>query len=95
MRKTFLLALTCALALVITAAAQQGALQTAATTLGAATIKSIEFTGTGQMYSVGQNYVASDPWPAVPPQSPYPRLPRPGPGLVVTSSRRWGALTAG
>lgn len=66
MRKTFLLALTCALALVITAAAQQGALQTAATTLGAATIKSIEFTGTGQMYSVGQNYVASDPWPAVP-----------------------------
>ncbi len=30
----------------------------------------------------------------MPPQSPYSRLPRPGPGLVVTSSRRWGALTA-
>ena len=66
MRKTFLLALTCAMALVIAAAAQQGALQTAATTLGVANIKSIEFTGTGQMFSVGQNYVASDPWPPVP-----------------------------
>ena len=66
MRKTFLLALTCAVAFAITAAAQQGGLQTAATTLGVATIKSIEFTGTGQMFSVGQNYVASDPWPAVP-----------------------------
>jgi glyoxylase-like metal-dependent hydrolase (beta-lactamase superfamily II) len=66
MRKTSLLALTCALALAITAAAQQGALQTAATTLGVANLKSLEFTGTGQMFSVGQNYVASDPWPAVP-----------------------------
>jgi glyoxylase-like metal-dependent hydrolase (beta-lactamase superfamily II) len=66
MRKTLPLALMCAMALVTTAAAQQGALQTAATTLGAATIKSIEYTGTGQMFSVGQNYVASDPWPAVP-----------------------------
>ncbi len=66
MRRTFLLALTCALALAITAAAQQGALQTAATTLGVATIKSLEFTGTGQMFSVGQNYLASEAWPAVP-----------------------------
>src|ERR1044071_2811773 len=66
MRKTSLLVLTCAVALVTTAAAQQGALQTAATTLGVANIKSLEFTGTGQMFSVGQNYVASDPWPAVP-----------------------------
>jgi glyoxylase-like metal-dependent hydrolase (beta-lactamase superfamily II) len=66
MRKTFLLALTCAAAFALTAAAQQGGLPAAATTLGVATIKSIEFTGTGQMFSVGQNYLASDPWPAVP-----------------------------
>jgi glyoxylase-like metal-dependent hydrolase (beta-lactamase superfamily II) len=66
MRRTFLLALTGALALAISAAAQQGALQTAAATLGVANVKSLEFTATGQMFSVGQNYVASDPWPAVP-----------------------------
>ena len=66
MRKTFLLALTYAVAFGLTATAQQGGLPAAATTLGVATIKSIEYTGTGQMFSVGQNYVASDPWPAVP-----------------------------
>ena len=66
MRKTSLLAFTCVLTLAMTVAAQQGALQTAATTLGVANIKTLEFTGTGQMFSVGQNYVASDPWPAVP-----------------------------
>lgn len=66
MRRTILPALMCALVLAISVAAQQGALQTAATTLGVANIKSLEFTGTGQMFSVGQNYVASDPWPAVP-----------------------------
>jgi glyoxylase-like metal-dependent hydrolase (beta-lactamase superfamily II) len=66
MRKTSLLASTCVMALAMTVAAQQGALQTAATTLGVANIKTLEFTGTGQMFSVGQNYVASDPWPAVP-----------------------------
>jgi hypothetical protein len=66
MRRTILLASTGALVLAMTAAAQQGALQSAATTLGVANIKSLEFTGTGQMFSVGQNYVASDPWPAVP-----------------------------
>jgi glyoxylase-like metal-dependent hydrolase (beta-lactamase superfamily II) len=66
MRRILLLAFTCALALATTAAAQQGALQSAATTLGVAAIKTLEFTGTGQAFSVGQNYVASDPWPAVP-----------------------------
>ena len=66
MRKILLPASIGALALAVTAAAQQGALQTAATTLGVANIRSLEFTGTGQMFSVGQNYVASDPWPAVP-----------------------------
>jgi glyoxylase-like metal-dependent hydrolase (beta-lactamase superfamily II) len=66
MRRTTLLVLMCAFALAATTAAQQGVLQTAATTLGVANVRSLEFTGTGQMFSVGQNYVASDPWPAVP-----------------------------
>jgi len=66
MRKMLLLASICALALAMPAAAQQGALQTAANALGVATIKTLEFTGTGQAFSVGQNYVASDPWPGVP-----------------------------
>jgi glyoxylase-like metal-dependent hydrolase (beta-lactamase superfamily II) len=66
MRKTSLLAFTCVMALAMTVAARQGALQTAATTLGVANIKTLEYTGTGQMFSVGQNYLASDPWPPVP-----------------------------
>ena len=66
MRKTISFALMCAVALGASAAAQQGALQTAATTLGVANIKTIQFVGAGRNFSVGQNYVASDPWPAVP-----------------------------
>ena len=61
-----LLAVASVLMLTMTTAAQQGALQSAAATLGVANIKSLEFVGTGQAFSVGQNYVASDPWPAVP-----------------------------
>ena len=66
MRKTILFALTCAVALGASAAAQQGALQTAASTLGVSNIKTIQITGAGRNFSVGQNYLASDPWPAVP-----------------------------
>jgi glyoxylase-like metal-dependent hydrolase (beta-lactamase superfamily II) len=66
MRKISLLALICALAVGAGVVAQQGALQTAATTLGVANIKTLQITGSGNMYSVGQNYTASDPWPAVP-----------------------------
>ena len=66
MRKTSLLALICAAAVGAGVFAQQGALQTAATTLGAANVKTLQFTASGQNYSVGQNYSASEPWPAVP-----------------------------
>jgi hypothetical protein len=45
--------------------------------------------------SPGRRSHVLDPWPVMPPQSPHSRLPRPGPGHVVTSPRRWGALTAG
>jgi glyoxylase-like metal-dependent hydrolase (beta-lactamase superfamily II) len=65
MRKIVLLPLLVALA-VAGAAAQQGALQTAASTLGVANLKTLQFTGSGQNFSVGQNYTASESWPAVP-----------------------------
>ena len=45
--------------------AQQGALQTAADKLGVAKIKTLQVTGSGAMFSVGQNYTSSDPWPRV------------------------------
>jgi hypothetical protein len=65
MRKAFLLGLICALTYVAATTAQQNALQTAATTLGVATIKTLEFRGAGRNFSVGQNYTPADPWPAV------------------------------
>jgi glyoxylase-like metal-dependent hydrolase (beta-lactamase superfamily II) len=65
MRKISLFALICALALTASVAAQQGALQTAATKLGVATIKTLQFTGAGRNFSIGQNYTAAEPWPAV------------------------------
>src|SRR5882672_11937087 len=45
--------------------AQQGALQTAADKLGVAKVKTLQVTGSGANFSVGQNYSASDPWPRV------------------------------
>ena len=65
MRKISLLAVICALALAASVAAQQGALQTAASTLGVANIKTLQYTGAGRNYSIGQNYTAAEPWPAV------------------------------
>ena len=58
MRKVMLVCLIGALAPIAGASAQQGALQTAAGTLGVANIKTLQFTGSGQNFSVGQNYTA-------------------------------------
>lgn len=69
MRRIFLIAFVCAVALGAGTAAQQGPLQTAAATLGVANVKTIQFVGSGQNFSVGQNFTASDPWPAVPVKS--------------------------
>jgi len=54
------------LALASTLAAQSNVLSTAADTLGTARIKTLQFTGSGQNFSVGQNYTTSEPWPPVP-----------------------------
>ena len=50
----------------VLAAQQSRAVQKAADTLGVAKIKTLQFTGSGQNFSVGQNYLPSEPWPAVP-----------------------------
>jgi len=65
MRKATLLGLVCALAFGSGTAAQQGALQAAAAKLGAANIKTLQFTGSGRTFSVGQNYTSTEPWPPV------------------------------
>jgi glyoxylase-like metal-dependent hydrolase (beta-lactamase superfamily II) len=46
-------------------AAQQGPLQDAANALKVSTIKTLQITGSGANFSVGQNYTASEPWPRV------------------------------
>src|SRR5579862_1185793 len=48
------------------AAQKQTALQTASDALGVAKIKTLQFTGSGQNFSVGQNYLPTEPWPPVP-----------------------------
>lgn len=66
MRRYFALAFAGVLALTSTPSAQQGgALQSAAATLGAANIKTVQFSGSGANFSVGQNYTPNDPWPRV------------------------------
>src|ERR1051326_6479226 len=53
----------------VLAAQQSRAVQKAADTLGVTKIKTLQFTGSGQNFSVGQNYLPSEPWPAVPVKS--------------------------
>ena len=47
------------------AAQQRNALQTAGDALGVARIKTLQFTGSGANFSVGQNYLPNEPWPKV------------------------------
>ena len=66
MRKITLLAVVAVLILASAFMAQQrNALQTAADALGAARIKTLQFTGSGANFSVGQNYLPNEPWPRV------------------------------
>src|SRR4030095_14404127 len=45
--------------------AQRNALQAAADALGAVRIKTLQFTGSGANFSVGQNFTPNEPWPKV------------------------------
>jgi len=69
MRRFTILAVACVLALaalaVVPSAQQSDALKAAATALGAANIKTLQFTGSGANFSVGQNFTPNDPWPRV------------------------------
>jgi glyoxylase-like metal-dependent hydrolase (beta-lactamase superfamily II) len=64
MQKLISFALTGCAALVISASAQQpNPLDAAASALGAAKIKSLQFTGSGSSFTVGQPHAAGGPWP--------------------------------
>src|SRR5712692_10031626 len=66
MRSSIVVALACALALASVPSAQPGdALKAAADALNAAKIKTLQFTGSGANFSVGQNFTPSEPWPRV------------------------------
>src|SRR5262245_11305499 len=66
MRKIKFLALGAVLMLGSALTAQQRtALQTAADALGVAKIKTLQFTGSGANFSIGQNYLPNEPWPKV------------------------------
>jgi glyoxylase-like metal-dependent hydrolase (beta-lactamase superfamily II) len=66
MRRFILVAMACALALTAVPSAQQGdAVKAAGDALGAARIKTLQLTGSGANFSVGQNYTTKDPWPRV------------------------------
>ena len=66
MRRFVALAFVGVLAFTSTPSAQQGgALQSAAAALGAANIKTLQFTGSGNNFSVGQNFSPAEPWPHV------------------------------
>ena len=65
MRKVILATIGILMLASVVAAQQANALQTAADTLGAARIKTLQFTGSGQNFSVGQNYSPSEAWPPV------------------------------
>ncbi len=49
----------------VLAAQQQDALQKSAAALGASTTKTLQFTGSGANFSVGQNFTAAEAWPRV------------------------------
>jgi hypothetical protein len=66
MRKSSLLAVVAVLILASAFMAQQrNALQTAGDALGTARIKTLQFTGSGANFSVGQNYLPNEPWPKI------------------------------
>src|SRR5262245_51008709 len=66
MRKVALFGIVTILISASILAAQQGnVLQTAADRLGVAKIKTLQFTGSGANFSIGQNYLPNVPWPKV------------------------------
>src|SRR6185295_18885542 len=66
MRNIVVIALACMLALSAVPSAQQAdAVKAAGDALGVARIKTLQFTGSGANFSLGQNFTPNDPWPRV------------------------------
>ena len=65
MRKFTVFTVAAILALATAPSAQQAGAIQAAAALGVANIKTLQFTGLGTIYSVGQNYLPTEPWPPV------------------------------
>src|SRR5438552_13700128 len=66
MRKVFLAGIAILALAGVLAAQQATALQKASDALGVEKIKTLQFNGNGQNFSVGQNYLPTEPWPPVP-----------------------------
>jgi hypothetical protein len=66
MRRSIVFGAILALAVAAVPSAQPSdALKAAADALGVAKIKTLQFTGSGANFSVGQNFTPSEPWPRV------------------------------
>jgi hypothetical protein len=65
MRKLLTLVAVCILPLGAAAPPQTDAVKSAADALGAANIKTLQFTASGANFSVGQNFTPAEPWPRV------------------------------
>src|SRR5258705_4810786 len=65
MRRSIVLGAILALAAAMPSAQQGDALKAAADALGVAKINTLQFTGSGANFSVGQNFTPSEPWPRV------------------------------
>jgi glyoxylase-like metal-dependent hydrolase (beta-lactamase superfamily II) len=65
MTRNVALAVACVLALTVAPSAQNDVVKAAADALGAGNMKSLQFTGSGANFSVGQNFTPSEPWPRV------------------------------
>ena len=65
MRRGMSLAMAGVLALAVAPSAQTDALKAATDALGAANIKTLQYTGSGANFSVGQNFTPGEPWPRV------------------------------
>jgi len=87
MRKLTIVTVICLLALSAGApsAQQADALKAAGDTLGVATIKTLEFTGSGANFSVGQNFTPTEPWPRVTIKSYTASISAGCSGFVVSS----------
>jgi glyoxylase-like metal-dependent hydrolase (beta-lactamase superfamily II) len=65
MRRLILLVLAGSVALISTTSAQQAALKAAADALGVSNIRTLQFTGSGSAFQIGQNFTPTESWPPV------------------------------